>query len=50
MMPSVHTFLNWCPVNASGAMWRKYRRIRWQVAAATSASSASPSAKILAAR
>jgi hypothetical protein len=31
-------------------MWRIYRRISWQVAAAASASSASPSAKILAAR
>jgi hypothetical protein len=49
MMLSEHTFLNCCPVNASDAMWRIYRRI-WQVAAAASAASASPSAKILAAR
>jgi hypothetical protein len=49
MMLSEHTFLNCCPVTASDAMWRIYRRI-WQVAAAASAASASPSAKILAAR
>jgi hypothetical protein len=49
MMLSEHTFLNCCPVNASDAMWRTYRRI-WLVAAAASAASGSPSAKILAAR
>jgi len=27
MMLSEHTFLNCCPVNASDAMWRIYRRI-----------------------
>jgi hypothetical protein len=37
-MLSEHTFLNCCPVNASDAMWRIYRRI-WQVAAAASAAS-----------